>query len=269
MPLPTLQRLVALTFLVFLQGCLSSWIRMEDGTVLLPGRSDFALGMSSVPRVHEECPLGFRERDSHGRAYCLDFRGLNDFGGYDWTYDTLPAIQRQDRSPIFGLTWRLGAFGPFGPFTGLELGLHAEAPNNPVTQEFRVALGLPGSDSSFAHSAIAGWGTGAWADNSWFLQYAASRTWKPWRVFGSVRGTLQGTQIEDAVEADRFQHKRTWDLQTTLGGRLALPQAKVLPDWLLVAATADLTHAGLPEVGEPRQIEGFGIAWTSGMGWSW
>lgn len=242
---------------------------MEDGTILPPGRSDFALGMSVVPRVHEECPQGQFRRDSLDRAYCADWYWIDGPLGWQSHTDTLPTTVRQERSPIFGLTWRLGAFGPFGPFTGLELGLHAEAPNNPVTQEFRVALGLPGSDSLFAHSAIAGWGTGAWADNSWFLQYAASRTWKPWRVFGSVRGTLQGTQIEDAVEGDRFQHKRSWDVQTTLGGRLALPQAKVLPDWLLVAATADLTHVGLPEVGEPRQIEGFGVAWTSGMGWSW
>ena len=242
---------------------------MEDGTILPPGRSDFALGMSSVPRVYEDCTRGDLRRDSLDRAFCTDWYWTNWTGSFESRTDTLPTIERNERSPLFGLTWRLGAFGPFGPFTGLEIGLHAEAPNNPITQEFRVAVGLPSPDSTFAHSVITGWGTGAWADNSWFLQYAASRTWKPWRVFGSVRGTLQGTQIADAIESDRFQHKRSWDLQTTLGGRLALPEAKVVPDWLLLGATANLSHSGLPEIGEARQLGGIGVAWTSGMGWSW
>lgn len=242
---------------------------MEDGTILPPGRSDFALGMSVVPRVWEDCSRGDLVRDSLDRTWCRDTYLTGDWSDWSWKADTLPSIERHERSTLFGLTWRLGAFGPFGPFKGLELGLHAEAPNNPVTQEFRVAVGLPASDSLFAHSLIAGWGTGAWADNSWFLQYAASQAWKPWRLFGSVRGTLQGTQIEDAVESDHFQHKRSWDLQTTLGGRLALPEATVVPDWLVLAVTADLTHSGLPQVGEARQASGFGVAWTSGMGWSW
>lgn len=250
-----------------LQGCLSSWIRLEDGTILPPGRSDFALGVSSVPRVYKDCVDGSLQRDSLGDALCVESRW--DDIQMTSVRDTLEPFEQHTRHLLFGLTWRLGAFGPFGPFTGLELGLHAEAPNNPVTQEFRVALGLPGSDSLFAHTAIAGWGTGAWTDNSWFLQYAASRTWHPWRLFGTMRATLQGTQLSAAVKGNQFQHKRSWDFQSTVGGRFSLPDKRVLPDWMILACTADMTYEGLPAIGDEYQKSGFGLALTSGMGWSW
>lgn len=242
---------------------------MEDGTILAPGRSEFAIGMSSVPSVYEDCRSGDLDRDSLGKSICVDYYGYDDGQQWFWGIDTLSTYNREERRQMFGLTWRLGAFGPFGPFKGLELGLHAEAPNNPVTQELRIAVGLPGPDSVLAHALIAGWGIGAWADNSWFLQYAASRSWNRWRVFGSVRGTLQATSLEDAIKSDRFHHKQTWDFQTTLGGRMTLGEAQVLPDWMLLAVTANLSHAGLPEMAGSKQIPGVGMAFTSGLGWSW
>jgi len=270
MVLPTPKATLLAIPVLCLQGCLSSWIRLEDGTVLAPGRSEFGVALASAPRVQAKCVDSDHRVDSLGRETCVRYRyGETEWGGLAYSIDTLPERTIRTRDPDWALAWRLGVLGPFGPFTGLELGIHAEFPTNPVSQEFRLALGLPGSDSLRAHSLLAGWGTGMWADDNWFLQYAASRRFGRCRVFGSLRATLQATQLEDALDGDRFHHKRSWDVQSGVGARFDLGSAKVVPDWLVVGATADYSHAGLPEIGASKQVDGFGVAWTSAMGWTW
>lgn len=263
--------LLPLSCALLLQGCLSTWMRLEDGTVLAPGRSDFSSAIGSVPRLSFGCPgYGLVTRDTSGRLVCQVATVTGPYlGDYETSY--VP-VERNIRSePHFGLIWRLGLLGPFGPFTGLEGGLQAEAATYPLTQEFHLGLGLPGSDSLLAHSLVAGWGIGMWADNSWFLQYAASRCFGPVRAFGSLRATLQATRFDMDFEDLRFQHDRTWDLQAAGGAKWTLGEIAVLPDWLAASVTVDLVHSGYPDFDEfkERQPVGLGMAWTFGLGWGW
>lgn len=272
--------LLAATASLCLQGCLSTWMRLEDGTVLAPGHTEFALAYGKVPRVAHDCSdFTRRRRVGDHDLVCVEPPNYYPYDPETETFslDTTavetvtPSTLSRETESHFGLAWRLGALGPFGPFTGLEVGLQTEVPTAPISQEFRVALGLPGSDSIRAHSLIAGWGTGMWADDTWFLQYAASRTFGPCRVFGSLRGAIQATYIADLLDGDKLEHLRTWDVQLGTGARVKLGRAPVLPDWLLIGLTADLSHQGYPELGSSTEVqaEGFGVAWTSAMGWAW
>jgi len=276
----SLRNLIPFVPLLFLQGCLATWMRMEDGTVLAPGRSEFAMVGGTVPRPEYVCDQGWSSTDSLGRAICEDWTYqmvLDTFpGGGTGSHSVYnrvltPARRLDAREPHFAMMWRLGALGPFGPFTGLELGIQAEGATNPVSQEYRLSLGLPGSDSVVAHSLIGGWGTGLWADNSWFLQYAASRRFGALRTYGSFRATLQASQLQDLFSSDKLEHRRTWDYQAAAGVRADLPPIAVLPDWLVLGATMDLGNAGYPSFDAPegKQPSGIGMAWGFGTGWSW
>lgn len=259
---------------VAFQGCLATWMRLEDGTVLRPGRSELTLAGGKVPRTEWVCPDpdAWLERTSEGQLRCAHATAHESWGRIDSakTFQTSAPSDSTSMEEHFGLAWRLGAMGPFGPFTGLELGLQMEVPTAPASQEFRVALGLPGSDSVFAHSLIAGWGTGMWADDTWFLQYALSRRFGRARVYGSWRGTLQATSSSDVIDGDRFRQDRTWEQQIGAGMRYSLGSIPVVPDWVVLGATASLLHKGYPSLDlETPQAEGFGVAWAVGGGWSW
>ena len=270
-------RCLAILVPLLLQGCLSTWIRMEDGTVLQPGKSDFSVAYGTVPRPSYKCSgsgyanLQVSSGDIVCEEYNYDWR-LTDTGYVDLSTRTItPASRRDVREPHFGFAWRLGLLGPFGPFAGLEAGMQAEGATNPMSQEFKLALGLPGSDSLVAHSLIAGWGIGMWTDNSWFVQYAASRRFGQWRFYGSTRATLQATQPQSTLDTTMFVHKRSWDYQIAGGVKVHLGEVRVIPDWLLAGATVDLGHSGYPtfDVSEARQPSGIGVAYAIGMGWTW
>ena len=273
----SLRKFFPILFLLALQGCLSTWIRMEDGTVLAPGRSDFAMALASVPRADYVCPENANLSDRpDGSVACRTwtYAPATSSNGYTYstpTYVYSPAQLNIDREPHLALAWRLGALGPFGPFTGLELGVQAELATNPVSQEYKLALGLPGSDSIVSHSLIGGWGTGLWVDNTWFLQYAASRRFEPWLFYGSLRTSLQATQIADLLSNLRLSHNRTWDCQAAAGVKLKLGEIPVIPDWLLLGSTIDLTNAAFPSFdgSEAKQASGVGVAFAFGMGWTW
>lgn len=260
---------------------------MEDGTVLAPGRSDFSMALGSVPRTIYDCGHGEVGTDSTGRIVCEEsyYRPRYYEGYYDSTWqvyrDGYNVYERQsnsfepridtDRELHVALNWKLGVLGPFGPFTGMQVGMQMEAATAPVTQEFHVAIGLPGSDSTVAHSLAAGWGVGMWTDNSWFLQYAASRRFGVCRVFGSVRGTLQPSVNAMDIDEGRLRSDRSWDFQVATGAKIPLGQAVVLPDWVGLGATLDLAHSGYPsfDTEDLRQESGFGLAWAFSMGWNW
>jgi hypothetical protein len=268
-------RLLPILLSIFLQGCLATWMRMEDGTVLAPGKSDFAMAIGTVPRPEYRCDIGYDGTDSLGRRVCEDWSYAqadvaNPFG-YQGTRTLYPVRVVVNREPHFALAWRLGALSAFGPFTGLELGIQAEGATNPVSQEYRLALGLPGSDSILAHSLIGGWGTGIWADNSWFLQYAASRRFGSLLWYGSARGTLQATQMQNLFDFDLLKHKRTMDFQVATGVKAQLPPIDVVPDWISFGTTVNLGHGGYPSFDSDggEQDKGIGVAWGVGMGWGW
>lgn len=264
---------------------------MEDGTVLAPGRSDFSIAVGSVPRTTYDCGQGdfgkYLGKDSTGRIVCEEWyyraRYQEEYydsvaqvhhGGY-YTYDGgrnyfEPKIDT-DRELHVALNWKLGVLGPFGPFTGMQVGMQMEAATAPITQEFHVAIGLPGSDSSIAHSIAAGWGVGMWADNSWFLQYAASRRFGTCRVFGSLRGSLQPSVNTMDLDEGKFKSDRSWDFQAAGGLKVPLGNVVVLPDWAGLGVTLDLAHSGYPsfDMDELRQESGIGMAWALAMGWNW
>ncbi|MCB9497811.1 MAG: hypothetical protein H6686_13065 [Fibrobacteria bacterium] len=258
---------------VVLQGCLATVMRLEDGTILPPGSSDFALATGKVDRTDLVCPdpTTYLEVPDAGSPSCVGRSGWTYEGGFPQGSSRTLSDPRvvSHREAHFGLVWRLGALGPFGPFTGLELGMQSEVATYPATQEFRLALGLPGSDSVWAQSLLAGWGIGMWADNSWFLQYALSRRWGDVSLFGSWRSTLQATSMQDVMIDGSFQHERTWEHQLGGGARYRLGEAPVLPDWLQCAATLNLVHQGYPEDTRFRQPEGTSLVWTLAWGWRW
>lgn len=248
---------------------------MEDGTVLAPGRSDFSIAIGSVPRTDYDCGQEYVGRDSTGRIACEEwhYRYSYQSGDYNstsgYTYSE-PRIGIE-REPHFAVNWKLGVLGPFGPFTGMQVGTQMEAATAPVTQEFHVAIGLPTGDSAIAHSLAAGWGVGMWADNSWFLQYAASRRFGSCRVFGSLRGTLQPSVNLMDIDKGRFKSDRSWDFQAATGVKIPLGRAVVLPDWVGIGATLNLVNSAYPsfDIDELRQESGLGAAWAFAMGWNW
>lgn len=246
---------------------------MEDGTILQPGKSDFSLAVGSVPRptyVCDEAYWSSPDRDSNGVYQCekYDYSSLS-YGSSRIT--RTPARFVVEREPHLALNWRLGALGPFGPFAGLEVGMQTEFLTAPISQEFDVALGLPGSDSTVAHAVSVGWGIGMWADNSWFVQYAASRAIGRWRMFGSARSTLQASVDQSDIGSGRFQSSRSWDFQVAAGAKYRLTEVFLLPDWVGVGGTLDLGNQGYPsfELDRLEQGSGIGFAWAVAAGWGW
>ncbi len=248
---------------------------MEDGTVLAPGRSDFSIAVGSVPRTTYDCGQGYMGRDTSGRIACEEWHSGYSYqdGRYNstWGYTYSEPRVGIETEPHFAMNWKLGVLGPFGPFTGMQVGMQMEAATAPITQEFHVAIGLPGSDSTVAHSLAAGWGVGMWTDNSWFLQYAASRKFGACRVFGSLRGSLQPSVNTMDIGSGKFKSDRSWDFQAAAGFKVPLGDVVVLPDWVGLGATLDLAHSGYPsfDTDDLRQESGIGMAWALAMGWNW
>jgi hypothetical protein len=257
----------------FLQGCLATWIHMEDGTVLRPGGVEFQVSAGTAPRQADACDEGSYYRKSTGE--CVSKTTTWTTNGANGTYTTIsdssPLLPRTAREPHFALTWALGILGPFGPFRGLEMGIQAEAPTYPVSLDYRLALGLPVADTLWAHSLEGGWGTGMWSDDSWFLQYSASRRFGPARLFANWRSTLQATRTETALQNTHFGHDRTWDHQVAAGAKVELGRIPVLPSWIGWGGTLDLSHSAQPslDLTETPQPKGMGFAWNLTAGWTW
>jgi len=137
-----------------------------------------------------------------------------------------------------------------GPFPGVEMGLHLESPTNPVSGEFDLQLGLPvPAGRPYHHSLSAGWGIGIWADNSYFLEYAASRSWGGNEFFGNYRATYLASQLADlngSVEARKFRLNRRLIHQSSLGFKWTLPEIPVVPDFIVpeVGLTYPLAPTG-------------------------
>lgn len=143
------------------------------------------------------------------------------------------------KSELFkgSVDYRLGLKDSWGPFPGAELQWHLEAPTNPATMEFSLNLAMPGGKSSqFRHKLGAGWGIGAWADNSFFLEYSASRKVGLPLFFGNVRATYLATQIGEVLGGDfsaPLPSDRTLVLQSGMGILLRLPAWFLAPDFLI------------------------------------
>jgi hypothetical protein len=228
---------VASAFL--LSGCLYTTHHFNSGRLLEPGHSSVTVGTGLTKVPGYGCPAGtvYDYRDSTG-LHCV-----TEYGGTDYENGSIvnrPAESQPgpttSTSTHYSLGYRLGVHGRLGPITGVELGLHLEAPTNPASGEFDLKLGLPVPGMRpYHHSLSAGWGIGAWADNSYFLEYAASRFWGGNDVFFNYRATYLATQLPDLRGSEskrRFNSKRRLIHQAALGFTWTLPEFPVLPDFI-------------------------------------
>jgi hypothetical protein len=259
-----------------MSGCLYTTQHYNTGRLLEPGRTSFTLGAGVSGNVSYGCdePYYFTDRAS-GVTRCIGGPGKQELvdGQWVWTQDTVPARASASRVINASLGYRLGIHGRFGPFAGAEAGLHLESPTNPATGEFDLKLGLPAPKNiPFLHSLSAGWGIGAWADNSYFLEYAASRPFGASALFVNYRATWLASQFADQIGAEdarRFATHHRLIHQAAAGFEWVLPDIPVFPDFL--APEAILTYPLAP-VGAERipafvlddRIWGFSL----GLGWS-
>lgn len=169
-----------------------------------------------------------------------------------------------------GLDYRLGLRDSVGPFPGAELQWHMEVPTNPVSMEFALNLALPAS-LDWHHALGFGWGVGAWAGNSYSLEYAASRSLGAWLLFGNLRATYLATQIGEVLEGDFSQplpyHPR-WVFQSGGGLRWQWPNWVLAPDYVIPAF--NLTWPQIP-AGEQKfkRKDIPGVQWDLHLGLGW
>jgi hypothetical protein len=186
--------------------------------------------------------------------------------------DTLPYIKTWSRSFKTSLGYRLGISGRWGPFTGAEIGLHLEAPTNPVTGEFDMKLGLPAPKKFHVHHSLsAGWGIGVWADNSYFLEYALSHSLGESSLFGNYRATQLASQISDLGNAEKnrkFDSHQRLIHQASIGFTWSLPEISILPDFVSpqVILTYPMGPTGDGKIPEYLLKES---VWDLNMGLGW
>lgn len=264
---------VGLAGACFLSGCLYTTHHFNSGRLLEAGRTSLALGAGRSRTVDYGCPDGnwnsfiYESEDSTG-SRCLRWRD-----GYAMP-DTLSYVHGWNAAWKGSLGYRLGVHGPFGPFAGAEIGLHLEAPTNPATAEFDVKVGLPvPGNRPYHHSLSAGFGIGAWADNSYFCEYALSRAFGASDLFVNYRATYLATQItylKGAEDKRRFDSRQRFINQASAGFYWRLPDIPVLPDFAvpLVILTYPLAPTGEDKPPPEYLLDdhvwdfGFGIGWN-------
>jgi hypothetical protein len=235
-------RLAIACVALHLGGCLYTTQHFNSGRLLEPGKTAVTFGLGREQVYSEHCPDGYQSESHTGGTLCRDERsygGSGDpFDGAPPVYDTAliaPAIGTIIL-PKFSLSYRLGVRGHWGPFTGVELGWLIEAPTNPGTVEFDLKLGLPLAERFRAqHSLSAGWGVGMWADNSYFLEYAASRDLGPHALYANYRFTWLATQpadLDSSFDNWKFTSHRRYVSQAAFGLYLKMPDWPVLPDYV-------------------------------------
>ncbi len=261
-----------------LSGCLYSTQHFNTGRLLEPGHSSITLGAGTLRSFDYGCPddgRTFEFSDSTG-AHCERFTfggSIDSNGKYGESRDIFDRTQTWSNSPKASLGYRVGVSGKWGYFTGTEIGLHLEGPTNPVSGEFDLKLGLPvPAGRPYHHSLSAGWGIGIWADNSWFLEYALSRSFGGNDLFVGYRGTYLASQIPDLDDAERdrrFVSKHRFIHQADVGFKLILPDIPVVPDFLVPMAVLSYPLAPFHTDAVPEYLLDDHLWDVSlGMGWS-
>ena len=208
-----------------LSGCLYSVHHFNTGVLMPAGHGQATLGVGRQPQWR--CPHYHTDSTVAPHA-CNE----NDSG-----------FEVARKSDIFkgSINYRLGVKDSWGPFPGAEMEWHVEAPTGPVTMEFAMNLALPTGNpapnaASFHHKLGAGWGIGAWADNSFFVEYAASKSVGRPLFFGNLRATYLATQINEVLEGDfskPLPSHRVLVAQAGLGLVYRLTVWPVAPDFLI------------------------------------
>lgn len=246
----TLPCLGALT----LSGCLYSTQHFHTGVLAPEGHGQATVGLGRQPRWTCSAPP-----DTTAPQAC------NEDGS---------GQERVSKSDGFqgSLDYRLGIADRLGPFPGVELQWHLEAPTNPASLEFAFNLGLPAWGNA-RHMAGAGWGIGAWSDNSLFLSYAVSKQVGLPLFFLNLRATLLATQLPRVLGqdfAEALPSERVLILQSGFGTRFQLPRWPVAPDFLIPQFIA--SYPPLPS-GERnfRRQDLPPVQWdlNLGLGWEW
>jgi hypothetical protein len=268
---------VNLIVLTVFSGCLYSTQHFNNGRLLEPGHSHFNLGGGVSHFPEPGCP-DYWDEDigiDGTTAQCKTNRPTFDSASGQVTYkNDSSALQKKWISlPKIGLDYRLGVSGKWGPFTGTEIGLHLEGPTNPITAEFDLKFGLPiPKKLSIQHSLSAGWMIGAWADNSYFAEYAISKIWGENCLFANYRFTRLATQPADLVDSfdDKyFNHKQRWIHQASLGFTWTLPEVMILPDFIVPQAILSYPLAPFGQDKIPEYfLDEHALDFNLGFGWN-
>lgn len=260
-----------------LSGCLYSTQHFNTGRLLEPGQSSATLGAGTLRALEYGCAGGWNVypfTDSTG-THCVVYRfegSAGSNGDFTQSIDTLDQERTWSIAPKASLGYRVGVSGKWGFFTGTEIGLHLEAPTNPVSGEFDLNLGLPVPEGKpYHHSLSAGWGIGIWADNSWFLEYAFSRSWGGNDMFAGYRGTYLASQISDLDDSEgdrRFGSKRRFIHQADFGFKWILPDIPVVPDFIVPMAVLSYPLAPFHTDAVPDDVLDDHL-WDVSLGMGW
>jgi hypothetical protein len=243
-----------------LAGCLYSTHNFATGRLLPQGRSEATVGFGRQPIWR--C-AGYVQDSTRAGEACGEGGGGEE------------SAERSDM-PKGSVGYRLGMRDAWGPFPGLELRWHLEAPTNPATMEFGLNLGLPGgardSAGAFRHAVGAGWGIGAWADKTFYAEYAASARVGPPLLFSNLRVTYLATQIGEVLGEDfakPFPSNQHWVFQAGLGAGIPVGDWLVLPDIVIpgVSITLPQIPSGEREF-QPSDIPLLQWDATLGLGWT-
>lgn len=265
--------ILAAALSVLLGGCLYTSHHFNSGRILEPGNTAVTVGYGKMSLLERECPElrdGPTFPDST-KSKCFRYRFTPE-GDVEETY---PYRIRETSIPRFSLGYRLGVRGAWGPFTGVELGWHLEAPTTPVSAEFDLKFGLPAPGRlGLFHAVSGGWIVGMWADNSYFGEYALSRPFgkgsNAHALYASYRLSRLATPPGEVFGDDEnrileFRRNPRWAHQASLGFHVSIPDLIILPDFLSPQVT--LTTPWVQVLDEDPPESPFLYNLNLGIGW--
>lgn len=256
-----------------LSGCLYTTHHFNTGRLLEPGQTAVTFGYGHAPLFSADCANRNDEvvTDSTGTR-CRDVnRGFGDNTIQQDTTSRDPLLTRQT-VPKGSFGYRLGVRGPWGPFTGVEMGWQFEVPTNPMSIEFDMKLGLPvpAGHPALHHSLSAGWIIGMWADNSWFSEYAASRAFGEHALYGNYRVTYLATQpleVSRFAAKGHFGNSNRFAHQASLGFYWKIPEIFLIPDYFTPQVT--VTAPVVPPFNSVPKTLLDDYEWNVNFGFGW
>jgi len=262
--------------LFVLSSCLYTTHHFNTGQLLEPGNTTVTLGAGLSHSADITCPDGYYGdviRDSTRALKCIQSGSNIVLNGVP-TQRSPTYIDPLSASNSFvngSLSYRLGISGKAGFLTGLEMGMHIEGPTNPISGEFDLQMGLRAPKFLDYHSFSLGWSIGAWADNSYFIEYAASKLIYANPLFFNVRETYLATQRGDqdsSTTLKKFRSKRRWISQASIGWKWTLPTIVIVPDFIIpeIGITFPLAPTGTDPIPELFLHK---MDWNLSFGFGW